>query len=180
MRRVRPTADFALTSAAYVYGMRPFLYLLSAVFLAGPLAACKTTYGCLEIDGPCYGPARPASFIVGVEPAVVDKTTAAPSGGYRAFLHVGDTVTLHFVRDAQGEITTARDTIRAVEWGLSDSVAATIVPAAGGSALLIASHIGRVGLVFANGITNGPYSCGLLGPGAYGCARVGEVDVIAR
>ena len=142
-------------------------------------AACTSNNGCLEIDGPCPGPRTPASFILGFPTASVDLVSGPINGsGSRGVMHVGDTVTLHLVRDSIGEVLTASDTIRAVTWSMSDQSAASLVPVSGGAALLIGKAPGRVGLVIANGLTV-MYSCGPIS-GSRGCAPVGAIDVIAQ
>ncbi len=149
--------------------------ILAAVELLA--VACHSDSGCIVIGvGSCEPLGNgPASFVVGFPAAKVD--LGSSGSGYRGVLHVGDTVVFRLVRDAHGEVITARDTIRAVAWALTDSTAARIIGAADGSGLLVTIAPGVVGAVRANGLQSDAYACEPLN-GASTCLRVSVIDVV--
>ena len=164
--------DIRITST----GRRGSLTAIAALICMS-LAACDSTYGCLEIDGPCTSTTpQAATFILGLDPGLLDRSVTV-NGGYRAVLPVGTTVKFWAVRDARGEAITASDTLRSVTWSLTDAGSATLTPAADGSAQLAATKIGRVGMIRANG-TSILYAC-TAGP-PHACSAVGAIDVVAR
>jgi len=119
----------------------------------------------------------PRTFIFGFDPATLDRSAPVNANGYRAVLPVGASVTLRAVRDANGEVTEATDTLRTVTWTLSDASSATLTPSADGSAQLVTTQVGRVGTISANG-TSILYACATTGLRA--CSAVGAIDVVAR
>jgi hypothetical protein len=140
--------------------------------------ACESTSGCLEIDGPCLSTTPvPRTFILGLDPATLDRSAPVNANGYRAILPVGATVTLRAVRDAAGEVTQASDTLRTVTWVLSDASSASLTPSADGTAQLVATKVGRVGTILANG-SSVLYACTTATLRA--CSAVGAIDVVAR
>ena len=155
---------------------RSFACLAALVCLSA--SACDSSSGCFEIDGPCLSTSPvPRTFIFGLDPATLDRSAPVNGNGYRAVLPVGTSVTLRAVRDANGEVTLATDTLRTVTWTLTDASSATLTPAADGSAQLVATKIGRVGTILANG-TSILYACTTAALRA--CSAVGAIDVVAR
>jgi len=149
-----------------------------ATFCLSTSACGKWTSGCFEIDGPCTSTApATTTFIVGLDPSFVDRSVPVNAGGYRAVLPVGTTVTLRAVRNANGEVIRATDTLRTVTWVLTDSNSAKLTPGGDGSAQLVATKAGRVGAITANG-SSVMYACGVETPRA--CSSVGAIDVVAR
>jgi hypothetical protein len=151
--------------------------LVAGATLCLSTSACgKWTSGCLEIDGPCAstGPVA-VTFILGLDPRLLDRSIPVNAAGYRAVLPVGTTVTLRAVRNARGEGIQATDTLRTVTWVLTDSSSATLRPGVDGSAQLIATKVGRVGVILANG-SSLLYACENIPLRA--CASVGAIDVV--
>ena len=123
-------------------------------------AGCSAADGCIQFVGPCVSltsTPETATFIVGIDPNLVDQSAPVSKAGFRAVLPVGSTTKLHALRGVNGDITLATD-LGAVTWELSDSSAATLTPNTDGSAQLLATHPGRVGTISANGST-ALYSC---------------------
>jgi len=149
-----------------------------AAFCLSTTACGKWTSGCFEIDGPCTSTAPAVTtFIVGLDPSLVDRSVPVNASGYRALLPVGTMVTLRAVRNPAGEVIRATDTLRTVTWVLTDSSSARLTPGVDGSAQLVATKAGRVGAITANG-SNVIYACGVDTPRA--CSSVGAIDVVAR
>ena len=160
-------------------GLRSFVMWLIILAAATTAAACDTGSGCIVIGvGTCNSPTPPLGyFAVGFPRAKIDYVAVTTAAGYRAGLKVGDTVTLQLVRDARGEIVTATDTIRTVTWALTDSSSARIVTQTDGSGWLVATRVGRIGLVQANGMQPRTYACTLVS-GLRNCEMVGIIDVV--
>ena len=151
--------------------------VVGAMLCLSTSACSKWTSGCLEIDGPCTS-ASPvaATFILGLDPRLLDRSIPVNAAGYRAVLPVGTTVTLRAVRDARGEVIQATDTLRTVTWVLTDSSSATLRPGVDGSAQLMATKVGRIGAILANG-SSVLYACENIPLRA--CSSVGAIDVVA-
>jgi len=123
-------------------------------------AGCSAASGCIQFVGPCVAltsTPQTATFIVGIDPNLVDQSAPVSKAGFRAVLPVGSSTNLHALRGVNGDVTLATD-LGAVTWSLSDSSAATLTPNSDGSAQLLAIRPGRVGTISANGST-ALYSC---------------------
>jgi len=123
-------------------------------------AGCSAADGCIQFVGPCVSltsTPETATFIVGIDPNLVDQSAPVSKAGFRAVLPVGSTTKLHALRGVNGDITLATD-LGTVTWELSDPSAATLTPNSDGSAQLLAVRPGRVGIITANG-SNAVYAC---------------------
>src|SRR4029078_3160579 len=116
-------------------------------------AGCSAPDGCIQFVGPCVAltsTPQTATFIVGIDPNLVDQSAPVSKAGCRAVLPVGSTTKLHALRGVNGDVTLATD-LGAVTWALSDSSAATLTPNTDRSAQLLETHPGRVGSISADG-----------------------------
>jgi len=123
-------------------------------------AGCSSASGCIQFVGPCIAltsTPQTATFIVGIDPNLVDQSAPVSKAGFRAVLPVGSTTKLHALRGVNGDITLATD-LGTVTWELSDPSAATLTPNTDGSAQLLAVRPGRVGIITANG-SNAIFAC---------------------
>jgi hypothetical protein len=128
------------------------LFSLAIAFLS--LAACDTagigdlgSIGC-PVDG--CGPVE--YWIVGLP--LEKKSTA---GLAQIDLAPGDSITLHYMSGKGGPLSVS-DTMRTVNWGVSNTSAARITAGAGGSAALVAVAPGQF-LVTVDGNTPTMWAC---------------------
>ena len=124
-----------------------------AVTLAATLGVCachgQREVLCLDIFGPCGGPANgpggnpPPYGVVGDYPHhVVSNSTVT--------IHVGESANLYLVRwrsDPGG----SSDTVRTASWSMQDQTAAHLVDGTGGAGLLTAVAPGKVGSIQVTG-----------------------------
>jgi hypothetical protein len=194
-----PVAALQLRQATYwqsrfrvaVCGMRiprsPFPLVLVLAAVIGGCLNFDTSLGlgstCF-MEGPCGAGGGNGTFIipfiVGLDPNTVERGVTLPSGGHRAVLRVGDTVTLHLVLGSSAvSVSEARDTVRAVTWSATDSSAATLEEDGNGGLRLIAARVGRVGMIMANGGAMAMWACDQAST-PVSCFYVTAIDVISR
>jgi hypothetical protein len=146
--------------------------------LALALGACDMNYnfssGC--IMGPCGGGGYGAledTYLTGFPEQKVDRSTTTGSGGYWGRIAVGDSLRLYVVRGpaSSSPSSTPRDTIRQVNWAVSDSSVAAISAGPLGQGLLIGTGAGTVHVV-ANGLYYNLWACD-----DSACSRVSEIAV---
>ncbi len=158
--------------------MRRIASLLLPLAFAGALGACDLEItgfdgGCV-ISGCSTGQTPPehAYSVLGFPDARVDRTGTTPDGGYRGRLAVGDSFTLHLVNGPRDSLASSlRDTIRFVEWEVTDSVAASITSGPGGAGVFRAKAPGAVRIA-ANRMFPALWACR-----GKGCSRVSEVFI---
>ena len=140
-------------------------------------AGCSAANGCIQFVGPCITTTSTptiATFIIGIDPNLVDQSAPISRAGFRAVLPVGATQKLHALRSADGDIALATD-LGAVTWSISDSSAATLTPNSDGSAQLLAVSPGRVGTITANG-SSAIFACLTSVPRT--CLAIAVIDVV--
>jgi hypothetical protein len=137
---------------------------------------------CLELDSPCPGTSQ-GNFVtyhvVGF-PADRVGSTQTQIGGFPLTFHVGETVTLYYVRVhgmlPVGSIPT--DTLRDVTWSVSPDSAVRITTADDGSGVLTAIHEGSASWVLVNGEPQDKLACTQSGISG-SCAPIATIVVTA-
>ena len=147
------------------------LIAASLVLLVG--AGCHHSEFCLEIDGPCAtsGEKPLEYYVAGFPMDRVDTTTEAGSSGRPLTLHVGEHVSLYLVHltgDARGI-----DTVRTVNWTITNDSAARVDNGSSGTGILTAVHVGTAGTILANGSAYEPRACTPIF-----CRRIGVLEVV--
>jgi hypothetical protein len=105
----------------------------------------------------------------------VDHSAPLPAGGYRAVLHVGDTVPLQLMLAVGDTTDGSGPPTQAARWALADSAAAHIESAANGAGILIADAPGVVTFVIVN---DQPYHAFTSCDAQKQCVRVTEIDIL--
>ena len=163
--------------------IRPLRSLSTAILIlmAGGCIQLTDAHVCMDIYNNCSGgsggfgglPEITTYAVYGWPPNRLSAAQIPGRNSFRVVLMVGDTVRLYLI-GVKANSPAAPDTVRNVEWRLTDSSVAHLSAGPDGVGILAAVHAGRVGTVLANAAFHDDWSCT-----AMTCVQVGEVVVVA-
>jgi hypothetical protein len=152
--------------------------VVSLALAAVSVAACnvpESSFGpdfCLPLDGPCTPSPGGTASVVTYWIAGLPADRISTSVGATEELIPGDSITLHLVSGTTGP-SSPSDTVRTVNWAVTNGAVARVTAGQGGSGALVAIAPGNFSLT-ANGGAALMFACGPLG-----CTMITNIRVVA-